>query len=283
MEEILKLVLDRNKKRRVLSKSDIKRICEIIIGMNNYLVTPKIAFEHESSVSSDACADTVRKKVTFYTDTLEETLESSYENVKIDGGEVDYKNYIILYYIFHEFIHIKQLDDIARKKHDTATKLFNIDYEISRIKDFYNANYLLFPTEIQAHIMGELNTYKLYSKFPSEFISDEDKNFYAGLVMDKFVRNYIPNIKKNTVTSPSEFLYNNATNYNLSKILNINEEDYKNLLHKEENSSLYKRLMLGLPVDIDEFAYMNLLNDVIHDGQDIDFVKKLKKKTKKTK
>ena len=58
---------------------------------------------------------------------------------------------------------------------------------------------------------------------------------------------------------------------------NMTIERYVNLIYNDK-FTLYKKLMLGLPIKYIEYAYANLLIDALNIEEDINVVKKLQKK-----
>ncbi len=281
MDEILKIVLDRNKKRKVLSKNDIRRICEIIISKSNFYVVPNISFGTESTNNKSFAADTGLDEVKFYMPVLEESLENSYEEINttsiFDGTREDYYNYRILEVIFHEFSHVRQNDKIIKGHSDIDTRLFYICDKLRAIKGFYSENYSLFSLETDAYARGFINSYLIYSRFPKEYMPERDRTSYASMVMKTLISPYIVSSSKETIKSPSEILLEKADNYNLSK-RGIDIETYRGLVNGRNDLTLYKKLLLGLPLTYSEASYVNMLKSCVEVGEKVDFIKKLQKR-----
>ena len=281
MDEIFKIVLDRNKKRKVLSKNDIKRICEIIIGSNKFIYNPKICFEKTTPYEDGSYAVATLDAVTFYLESLSEAQQSKYENITnndvLDGTKVDYYNYIILDTIFHEFAHIAQFDSIEKGRNSIDTKLFSICKKLQSIKEFYDENYSTFISEINAYFKGLINSYLVYEKMPSDIITDNDKRIYASNATDILLSEYYVDSNSDNVKSPSEILLSSAEDYNLSKF-DIDADQFRRLVFEPKDMTLYKKLSLGLPLTFQEAAYVHLLATCVSNGQKVNFVKKLQRK-----
>ena len=104
MDEIIRLVLRRNKERRLLNKNDMQRICEIIKGLNN--LDYDIDFKIKCEDNSDAAGCCYSDNIEFYKEGMEKYIEEHYDvfNSKFDydGSKVDVHNFFILSIIFHE-------------------------------------------------------------------------------------------------------------------------------------------------------------------------------------
>lgn len=291
MDEILKIVLERNKKRQILNKRDIKRICDIIIGMHNYKSDVTVSFEKRFSTSSQAVlgkqvpnvdelyALTLEEDVIFYLETLEIVADSRYKmhGKNMEGCKTDYYNYFILSAIFHEFTHVDQFDRINKNKKDSITKMLLICNKLKAIRDFYATNYSYFIDEVNAFTKSEVDASKIYTSMPNEIVSLRDKNEYAYFAISNLLSRYTVDATSDEVVSPSEVLVYSATNYNLERC-NINSDEFEKLVFQPYNMTLYKKLTLGLPLTYSEFAYANLLNSCIAGGQIVDIQKKLERK-----
>ena len=281
MDEIFKIVLGKNKKRKVLNESDIRRICHIINGMNNFLCEPEIKFGIKSSQNERFRAETNFEKITFFLPVMEKSLEEAYlettrTNV-FDGTKEDYYNYLILSIIFHEFAHVRQKDRIFKGYNDIETKLMAICKKLMMIKGFYAGNYNVIASETDAHARGAINAYKIYSALPSEYIPEPDRIVYATQTMDTFLSEYVVCAKTEIVKSPSEILFEKASVYNLPGF-GINEDTYHNLVYGKNDLTLYRKLLLGLPLTFSEASYVNMLTTCVGLGEKVDFIKKLQKR-----
>ncbi len=291
MDEILKIVLERNKKRQILNKRDIKRICEIIIGMHNYKSNISIIFENRFADSSKSAlgkqvpnvdelyALTFDEEIIFYLETLEKVAEAKYQlrGKNMEGCKTDYYNYFILSAIFHEFTHVDQFDRINKNKKDSITKMLLICNKLKAIRDFYATNYSYFIDEVNAFTKSEVDASKIYTSMPNEIVSLRDKNEYAYFAISNLLSRYTVDATSDEVVSPSEVLVYSATNYNLERC-KIDAKEFEKLVCQPYNMTLYKKLTLGLPLTYSEFAYANLLNSCIAGGQIVDIQKKLERK-----
>ncbi|MBQ6281947.1 MAG: hypothetical protein IJK66_00225 [Bacilli bacterium] len=281
MNEILKLVLERNKSRKVLDKNDIRRICEIIIKQHDFIIPPKISFSKSSPYNNSTYAFTVHNEVIFYMNSLEEAQDKKYNSLlsveSLDGGKVDYYNYVILDAIFHEFAHVRQNAKVTKCDSDIETKLFRKSKQLSNIKGFYRANYDVVTIETDAYARGLIESYKIYDSMPEAFITDNDRRVYGMIVMDNFLSKYYISSEKEYVKSPSEMLLESADKCNVSKV-GIDIEAYKKLITSPKDLTLYKKLLLGLPLTYSEAAYIHLLGACVSNGEKVNFIKKLQKR-----
>jgi hypothetical protein len=112
---------------------------------------------------------------------------------------------------------------------------------------------------------------------PNEIISSNDKKVYAMEVMDNFLSEYSISSGKERVKSPTEMLLENADDYNVSKI-GIDIPFYRRLVNSSSGLTLYKKLLLGLPLTYAEASYINMLYTSVSSGERVDFVRKLQKR-----
>ena len=280
MNEIYKIVLERNRNRQVLNKSDIKRICDIIISKCRYKYKVFIVFDKlPEKELGDIFAYTIDNCIIFYMDSMKQVQEKLYAlcDKKLDGCKTDYFNHFIVEAIFHEFQHIKQYDMIVKRKNNIETKLFLTCSKIKKDDDFYFENYGFFPVEKNAYCESGVLAYNIYNRMPKGIVSDNDKRYYAGLAMSNFIKNYSVDAEKEIVASPTEILLYNSISHDLS-MCGLDEMQMFDLISQKNEFSLYKKLSLGLPITYEEYAYANLLYDCIQERQNVDFVKKLQLK-----
>ena len=282
MDEILKIVLERNKKRKVLNKNDIKRICEIIMGM--YKCDPKydVKFLKVSPDKDGSYGATFDDRVEFYLDTLATAQEIEYKYITtsyvLDGGKIDCYNFTTLEAIFHELAHVRQNMITDKGRNDLETKLFNNSYKLADINDFYKENYRNIPIEVDAFSRSLINSYKIYNSMPKDYLSESDKSVYAASAMSVLTNNYEINGLDEIITSPSELLLESAEVYNTKKLVNLDIDKFRELVKQKHDITIYKKLLLGLPLTYMEYAYVNLICDCVSHEQNVDFVKKLQKK-----
>ena len=279
MDEIIRLVLRRNKERRLLNKNDMQRICEIIKGLNN--LDYDIDFKIKCEDNSDAAGCCYSDNIEFYKEGMEKYIEEHYDvfNSKFDydGSKVDVHNFFILSIIFHEFTHAKQHRIRDFGYNSPEKKLFGICYRLMDLKTFYDDNYRRYSTEIDANSRGAINSYNVYRHFPKEFLTEKDKNILAMHTCDSLIERYRVLGDKEMIISPSELLYKAADEFNVSKVgVDINK--FKEIITNKQDITIYRKLLLGLPVSFLEFSYANLLSNVLHNGQNFDFIKGLQKK-----
>ena len=281
MEEILKIVLLRNKQRKLLTKGDIKRICEIIIGINNYTDVDHIEFEKCDPEDENCGGKCMGDYLVFYTDGIEKIMDETYRcivsNFNLDGCKVDILNFCYLIIIFHEFAHVRQYELIDKGKGTLDEKLYLICHKLTRIKDFYEKNYCNMLTEVNAFAKGAFDAYSVYSKLPKEYLTEKDKIAYQTYALEEATDFYQADSNKEIIISPAERLFLSADQYNISKC-DVDINKFKELVYSKHDLTMYRKLLMGLPLSYQEYAYINLMDDSIRDGQDINFIKKLQKK-----
>ncbi len=281
MNEILKIILQRNKERKLLTKNDVKRICELIAKANKLDNIQYVDFEKGSVTDPYTAGECHKDHITFYSDGIDKIIEEDSKDITsvhhFDGCKVDIYNFIYLSVIFHEFAHVKQNDMIDKRYNNLEGNLFYICDKLMNIKNFYNDNYQNFLTEVNAFAKGSSGAYNLYHQFPKDYLTDNDRTGYASFAFDEIIDSYTIDPIKEKVISPSELLLHNAECFNLS-LLNVDIDRFKKLIFNNQDVTIYRKLMLGLPLSFMEYAYANLLDDAVHAGQDIDFLKKLQKK-----
>ena len=281
MNEIVKLVTEKNRERKVLNKNDINEICNVIKSKNEYCKDFNIRFEKQNPYNDDTCGTYFGKTVTIYTDNLKKGQEVLYEALSdigiLDGCRVDAFNFATLNVIFHEFVHAEQQNAIRNGRGNIDSKLFDICNKLRTIKDFYNDNYNFFISEVNAYSKSFLNAYNIYNKLPKELVTSYDKSIYATYLINVLKSSYYIDYKNEMVVSPSEILMEMANYYNTSKFeIDINK--FRNLVNGENKLTLYKKLILGLPITYMEYAYLVSLESSVKDVEDINFVHKLQKR-----
>lgn len=277
MDEILKIIIERNKKGKVLSKSDIKRICQIIIGIHNFIESPKILFGSRDSLDPECSAIVLNGNIHFYMDTLIKKMEEGYSSMpvkdELDGGKIPFYNYCILNTIFHEFEHIRQWDKIYKGHSDIDTKLFIISQLLKEIERFYDDNYEDFITEVDAIIRSEISSYLIYRRIPNEIFTENDKRIYASGTTKELIFGYDISSRHQDVISPSERLLVSAKDTNEFDIT-----EFSKLISSGKDLTLYKKVILGLPLTYMEAAYINMISTNVRQGEKVNFIRKLQKR-----
>ena len=293
MNEIMKIVLNANKERRILSDDEVKRICHIILNMGHHKLPYEIDFFPILTSDPECGAECLDKRIFFFRYGIEQTMEYGYQSLvdhlKMDGAKIDIYNYYYLFAIFHELAHARQhyLINFNPKKYES--RMYKICQPYILQDKFYDENHNIFPTEINANNLAGLTVCNLYSKMPKEYVSDNDVLSYRLLTLQNmFKEAYEIYPKQEDVLSPSEkFLqaicdFDEPTEEFEEEFLN-NPGRFCDMIFKIDNKSLYHRIMLGLPISYQEYAYTNLLYQEMEAGENINFIKKLQKKPNSTK
>ena len=282
MEEIARLVWERNREKKVLSKEDIKRISEIIIGENKYTNIKKILIKKVSPIDEEFAGECLEDRIYFYQIGLEKSLELDYEELaelgRLQGSKIEAYNFSCLSTIFHEFAHARQDLMVLKQKRNRETKLYSIANKLFEMSyNFYMDNYEYMPTEVNAFVKGSLDAYSIYKKFPKGYLSRKDDSIYSAYILQKIQSFYEVDVKEDQVISPTENLMVSADEYNLSKH-GIQIEDFAKIVMQENKESLYQRVLVGLPMKYSEYAYINLLKDALKEEEQVPILKKLQKK-----
>ncbi len=270
MEDILKIIYICNKNRKILSKHDIKRICEIIIKEKKYdSYVNKINFKSHEELDSVATYD--GNELCFYKDGLELLKSITVSDANLNGSKIDLINYKILSTIFHEFAHVRQ--HIITNSYTDESRIYRICEKLYHIDNFYEDNYSIMLNEVNAFALGNLNAYKIYKNLPRGIITVNDINFYKRDVLNTVLSSYEVDLDKEKVKSPSEQLLNVLKKYDCIKIY----DELKKIIEGSKNYNLYNRLLVGLPISFKNYAYVNMFATNFN-NDDYKFIKKLQKK-----
>ena len=280
MDEILKIILRCNKERMLLKPRDVVRICHIILKLKGYDFVKNVKV-FSTNLSDSNCAGVYYNENIFFfydglIDYIEKCCDSFTDHYQIEGSDIDILNYYYLCTIFHELAHVRQHYIKNSKYNSDEKKIFSLFYGLSHNRDFYKENYSNFLTEVNADNVSVMTVNYLYSKLPKNFVTTNDRKCYESAMLNTILySNYevIPN--KEIVLGPSEKIINNLNNDLLNNV-NTNISKYVQLIQKNK-LTLYKRLMLGLPISYQEYAYINLLHDEIKVGEDINALTKIKR------
>lgn len=275
MEEIIRLIIERNIQRKVLNKNDIKRICEIIIKLKRYdEFVYDIVFKKSNDANEiAACYDGVY--LTFYKEIMERDSEDFViELGEIDGTKTDIINYYILSTIFHEFAHVRQ-DKLRKNNFSYESKIYRI-CELLRNDDiFTNQNYGIMLDEINAFNVGDINASKIYLSLPNNLVTKDDKDIFRGRIYERLLSKYIVNLSKETVVSPSEQLLEQTTHYDLKY---YNYEDFKKVIIDGYINSLYNKLLVELPITFEDYAYVSMFKNNYGNREKDIYIKRLQKR-----
>lgn len=281
MDEIIKLILLRNKERRILNNNDIKFISFYLINKYKYKdLVDTIKFKNVSKDDENTAAYYDGDTIVFFRDGLEKDAIENYnelrDNFTFDGTKVDFYNFVTLSTIFHEFTHVYQRRIINSKVNSTENKIISFCAGLEKINEFYEKNYDIDLKEVQAFSEGYVKALHIYEHLTKDFVTENDKRTLTRIVLDNILHCYLVDNHKDKIISPSERLIKVAACYPLN-YYNLDISKFmKSILNN--NLSLYKKLQLGLPISYDEYAYMNLKADCIESGNNIRLHKILSKK-----
>lgn len=287
MDEIIKIIFERNKERKLLSSDDVKKICYLILKKNKYDFVKQVeVFSHNPK--DPTCAGVYYDENIFFfyreiIDMLEKQFDNFSDMYEIDGANVDGYNYFYLSIILHELAHVRQYAILKNKHNSLEKKIFSIFLNLSNNRDFYSDNYHDILTEINANNVSIMTANHIYSKLPKNFLTRNDWRAYQSYYLKNLLYlNYEIVDKKNQILSPAERVVNKfdeAIVFDLDMTLT----ECLHLIHDTKDLSLYKKLMLGLPISYMEYAYADLIDTRLGNGENINAIKKLQKKLNSTK
>ncbi len=280
MDELLKIIIECNKKRKILGPDDVKQICDIVIN-NKHQLIKHIFFFNTNPSDSHCAAVYYHDNLYFFMNETEELIDTCYQNLinkyQLDGAKIDVYNYFYLCIIFHELMHVRQHYYTKKNDGKLETKLFSMCLELSLNRQLYQSNYLNFLTEVDANNRASIKANSLYHHLPLEYISPNDLVAYDAIMLKEMLRdNYDVEPKKELIISPFDKLMVGA----MEKIKDFEINKYLKLVEEHQDITLYRKLLLGLPITYMEYAYTNLLYDIIQSGEEINIIKKLQKKIK---
>ena len=276
MEDIIKLIIERNTKRKILNREDIKFICNTIIRLKRYeLAVLNIYFLPSNKESEDTIASYDGVDLLFYVEGLKKIEETMKEREYLDGTKFDLINYHILSTIFHEFAHVRQFIMMDNYSGNEA-KLYRICNELREIDTFVDENYDIMLDEVNAYGLGELNASRIYQSLPNNLVTVNDKNYYCRYVIDTLLSNYIVDLNKELIISPSEQLLQSTLGYDFSET-KYSYKEFKDIIKACDKYSLYRRLLVGLPISFSDYAYTNMFMIDQNIEERYSYIKKLQK------
>lgn len=284
MDEILKIIIKCNKARKMFSVDDVKKICHIVLKNNKYDFIKKIGFAKKHPEKENCGGvflgdsiyffyEGIINSLTLYADKFTEAYGEAF-----DGATVDIFNYYYLTIIFHELAHARQHYLVINSKHSSPEKkLFTYSFNLESDRDYYEENYDNLITEVNANNVAHMTATYFYNKLPLNFISRTDKNVFRSEMMNVLLYgHYVIDPYQEVVESPAERIAYTLEDSRINSA-NIDIEEYAKLVLSNK-FTLYKKLMLGLPISYLEYAYAKLLIDILPKSEDINVVKKLQKR-----
>lgn len=311
MNELTKIAMICNAERRIITKDEIRKICDYVINRQGYKSSTIIVLDNIMDLLEKLDFDNYTNNPTYKS--LIKDIEDGrfnnthglyspdeniifyfYNNIKkhseegtelvqkeysIDGSYYDIMNFFNFTCIIHELAHLRQNTILNNSRSSIEKKLFKLFINFNRSSNIYQNNYNVLPTEVNAENVAYINTYNIFSKLPDNFFSLSDRISYGLITLKRLLyANYQLYGKEDLVYGPTEIIANSLNN-EILKPFNLDIDKYINLIN-DNNLTLYKKLMLGLPIDVSEYAYANLLVDELSSGLDINITNKLCKRLK---
>ena len=282
MNEILKIILKCNRERKLLSGDDVKEICNIILKRNKYYFVNKIDILSHNP-NDENCAGLYHDDHLFFffdgiVNMLQGYCDDTTDLYTFDGAKVDIYNFYYLTIIFHELAHVRQQYIMDTARSSIEKKIFTLFLNLSLNREFYQENYCNILTEINAENVALVTANYFYSQLPKNFVTKNDRKAYQLSTLGTLLHsNYEIVSKKEMVISPSEHLID-SLNDDILASQNMNCDQYLNLIYKQNNLTIYKKMMLGLPLEYQEYAYAELLYNRLKSDDEINVIKKLQKR-----
>ena len=290
MDYVTNLVYERNKDREVLNIFDAKNIAEYIIKKQGYNVSevlPRKVYQPED-VELPEVFNNIKgtfsnkdKKIYYFSDGILEYMylhanETSKE-YNFDGSIIELYNFYNLICIIHEIEHARVNTIIDKDKSCIEKTFFKVFKDINLDNPLYELCYSNLPTEVNADNVGFITALNIYNRFPKNFISMDDKMKYQLLTLQNLIfPNYLVNFFNEEVYSPSEKIVD-TLGAGFELFTNTTITDYSKILTNIDNLTIYKKIMLGLPLTFSEYSYCNLLIDGLKGNVEMNAIKKLQK------
>ena len=290
MDYITKLVLDCNRDRQLLGMLDIKNIANYIIEKRNYpvkkvLIARKWEPKEKINGGNFVCPALYNKEdknLYFFRDGLIDFVCKHGNEFKSEynpeGTIFDAFNFWILICIFHELNHARQEKILNSSNSSLEKKLIGPFTNLCFGDEQYRNNYSNMLNEVNSENVGIVSANYIFSRLPKNFLTNHDRKCYQLQTLKSILyANYEVVPKYETIVSPAERIVEAFDDETLAK-MNLTIEKYSELISNTDNLTLYKKLMLGLPISYSEYGYANLLIDELTNGIDINAIKKLQKR-----
>lgn len=284
MDFITKLVLERNRDRELLNSEDAERIAKFVANKQGYELKDVITGEiYEKKPKLNGLYSFDQNVIGYFDnkriDYIYEAATKFRELYNPDGAFVDSANFFFLICIVHEIAHLRQNHICKSPRSSIEKRLFKPFINFKEGDKLYDENHDDIPLEVNAENVGYITAYNIFSRLPkSKFITEHDqKSYQLATIKWLLFGNYDIEPKTEEVYCPYERIADHFNQDILNK-MNMSIDDYAKLIYNNDNLTLYKKIMLGLPLTYKEYAYVNLLIDELTNDIDINAIKKLQKK-----
>ena len=279
MDFITNIIYECNKERRLLTNDEVLRISNYICKLRGYnLNNIEIYKKYTKSPKDTGDYSRIDKKVYYFYDGIIDNITDSAnyfrELYNPEGSIFDNLNFFYLINIFHELMHVRQDHIIGLPGNSIEKRIFSLFFKFTDDDSFYREIHDIDLKEVNANNLSYINAYKVFSKLPSNFLTKQDKKCYQLATLKWLLQgNYDIVTVGEEINSPAEKVANTVINNT-----NISTEEYAKLIYSNSDLTLYKKMILGLPIKYSEYAYANLLIDEISNDIEIDGIKRLQKK-----
>ncbi len=279
MDFVTNTIFECNKERRLITRDEIKSICNYICNLQGYKINGIEIYDVYNKYPKDTGLYSRKdKKLYFFYDGIINNITDSAnafrELYNTEGSIFDNFNFFFLICILHELAHVRQ-DYITELPRNTLEKkIFSIFLRFTDDDPFYRDIHDIDLKEVNAFNVSYINAYNIYKKLPGNFFTKEDlKGYQLATIKWLLQGNYDIVTVGETINSPAEKVADT-----IIKNTKITTEEYAKLIYSNDDITLYKKLALGLPISYLEYAYVNLLIDELESGIEIDTIKRLQKK-----
>jgi hypothetical protein len=293
MDEITKIIIEANKERRIINLDDIRNICYYIGKKNGFKPFNDIKISDKCSIVDEEGTRYTDENMLGFYNKSENALYYFYDTIldfslekankfkneySQEGTPVDVLNYYFLTLILHELVHVKQDYLVKSVYNGFEKKILSIFNEFSSGDEIYDNNQFDIITEVNARNESVVNAFNIYSNLPKNFFTEYDKGVYQlSMLKQLFYSNYDVSEKDEEVYGPAERMGDVLTDQMLAPF-NMDISDYARLIYGTNRLTLYNKLMYGLPISLNEYAYGNLLISELSSGLNINAIKKLQKR-----
>lgn len=277
MNFVTKTVFECNKERRLITPDEIKCIANYICKLQGYDINDISVYKKYNKSSGDTGIYAKKKIYYFYDGIIDNITESGNafrELYNCEGSIFDTFNFFLLICIIHEIAHARQDHIIHSSKNNLEKKIFSLFFQFTDDDYFYRNIHDIDLKEVNANNVAYVNTYRIFNELPGNFLTKEDKkNYQLSAIKWLLQGNYEIVTVGEEINSPAEKVANIVINN-----CNITSDEYAKLIYLNKDLTLYKKIMLGLPISYIEYAYANLLIDELTNDIEIDGIKRLQKR-----
>ncbi len=279
MDEIIKIIYNANKERRLFTFDEVIKICSLVIDKKQYDFVSTIRV-YAKTPSQDIAQLDNGELIFYYKEVLkylEESCDKFTDMYHIEGTSIDVLNFYYLVTIMHELAHLRQIKYRLSEFNSLEKDIFTLFNNLSMDYEFYRRTYDYNLNEVNAENVAYITSQYLFSKLPPNFVTPNDKRVYQQVVLARMLyANYEVDYKEASIYSPSERITDYFTD-EIFKKNNFTLNQYADIVTRD-NLTVYKKLLFGLPISLSEYSYVDLINGALANGENVNAVKRLQKR-----